>query len=389
MKTGLNLKNEELLLCSLCRLAFDNEQSEKIKDLTLKVSGWSYFLSLARNHGVSALVYSNMSRLGLTDHIPPEIMNNLWNSYMMNLARNSGFIAKMTGVLNLLNNRNIKTVILKGLALEMSVYCNSGLRQMTDVDILVSHEDSLKARKILIENGFVSKPLKSVFYKPLLNYSGKHLPTLTGEGFSLEIHSDLFGCKNSFLTRRLYDESIETDINGEKAFIPDPMMFFLYLVKHLWLHEMNNESQLRLYTDLVVLIEKHRDEIFKTDLTVLSEKSGLNEIMASRLRPLRDILDISFPDRINSFIEKYSARDSNDKFIFFLKSPKDNPPSDKAKLYQYHLSEIPGFHRKLLFVAGDLFPTLEFMKSRYGCDSKMKALLYYPLRLGKLWYLVK
>jgi len=389
MKTGLDLKNEELLLCSLCRLTFDNEQSEIIKDLTQKTSIWSNFLSLARNHGISALVYSNMSRLGLTDQVPPEIMNNLWNSYMMNLARNSGFTAKMTGVLNLLNNRNIKTVILKGLALELSVYGNSGLRQMTDVDILVSHEDSLKARQILVENGFVSKPLKSVFYKPLLNYSGKHLPTLTGEGFSLEIHSDLFGYKKSYLTRMLYDESIETDINGEKVFIPDPMMFFLYLIKHLWLHEMNNESQLRLYTDLVVLIEKHRDEIFKTDLTVLSEKGGLNEILASRLRPLRDILDISFPDHINRLIDLWSAQDSNEKFIFFLKSPKDNPSSDKAKLYRYHLSEIPGFHRKLLFVAGDLLPTIEFMKNRYGCDSKLKALLYYTLRLGKLWYLVR
>jgi len=336
MKTGLDLKNEELLLCSLCRLTFDNEQSEIIKDLTQKTSIWSNFLSLARNHGISALVYSNMSRLGLTDQVPPEIMNNLCNSYMMNLARNSGFTAKMTGVLNLLNNRNIKTVILKGLALELSVYGNSGLRQMTDVDILVSHEDSLKARQILVENGFVSKPLKSVFYKPLLNYSGKHLPTLTGEGFSLEIHSDLFGYKKSYLTRMLYDESIETDINGEKVFIPDPMMFFLYLIKHLWLHEMNNESQLRLYTDLVVLIEKHRDEIFKTDLTVLSEKGGLNEILASRLRPLRYILDISFPDHINRLIDLWSAQDSNEKFIFFLKSPKDNPSSDKAKLYRYH-----------------------------------------------------
>ncbi len=389
MRKDLNLKNEELLLCGLCRLTFDTGNSEKLKDLTQKITDWSYFLSLARSHGISALVCSNMSRLGLTDIIPTEITNNLWNSYMMNLARNSGFTAKMAEVLNLLNSRNIKTVILKGLALELSVYGNSGLRQMTDIDILVSWEDSFKARQILLENGFISKPLKSVFYKPLLNYSGKHLPTLTREGFSFEIHSDLFGAKKSYLTRMLYDDSHETEINGEKAFIPDPMMFFLYLVKHLWLHEMNNESQLRLYTDLVVLMEKHREEIFDPDLTVLSEKSGLNEIMAARLRPLRDILEISFPDRINRFIDLWSGSDSVDKFVCFLKSPKDNLSPDKAKLYRYHLNEIPGFHRKILFVAGDLFPTIEFMKNRYGCDSKLKALLYYPVRLGKLWYLIR
>ncbi len=29
------------------------------------------------------------------------------------------------------------------------------------------------------------------------------------------------------------------------------------------------------------------------------------------------------------------------------------------------------------------------MKKRYNCRSSLKALLYYPLRFGKLWYLIK
>lgn len=388
MTESLNLRTEELLLCGLCRLSFSSGQIEKLKNYTDQTTDWDYFLLLARKHGVSALVYHNSSRLGLTDHIPPPVTDNLRNSFMMNLARNSGFIVKMNPVLNLLNSRNIKTVLLKGLALELSVYGNSGLRQMTDVDILVSPENALAARQTLIENGFVSKPLKSVLYKPLLACSGKHLPGLSSEGLSVEIHTDLFGRKKSFLTRMLYDESLETDLAGEKAFIPAPLMFFAYLVKHLWLHEMKNESQLRLYTDLVVLIEKHYGEIFGPALTEFAEKAGMNEIMASRLKPLRDILEIPFHAGINSFIDKWAAPESLDKFLFFLKSPKDNPPVSKKQLYRYHLSEIPGFHRKVLFVAGDLFPSPEFMKSRYGCSSKLETLLYYPLRLGKLWFLI-
>ncbi|NLN31900.1 MAG: nucleotidyltransferase family protein [Bacteroidales bacterium] len=388
MTESMNLRTEELLLCGLCRLSFSSGQIKKLKNLIDNTNDWDYFLSLTHNHGVSALVYHNSGRLGLADHIPPPVTGHLRNSYMMNLARNSGFMVKMTRVLNLLNNRNIKTVLLKGLALELSVYGNSGLRQMTDVDILVSPENALAARQILIENGFVSKPLKSVLYKPLLTCSGKHLPGLSGEGLSVDIHNDLFGRKKSFLTRIFYDESTETPVGGEKAYMPAPLMFFAYLVKHLWLHEMKNESQLRLYTDLVVLIEKHGGEILGPALTTLAEKAGINEIMASRLKPLRDILEIPFPAVINSFIDKWAAPESLDKFLFFLKSPKNNPPVNKTRLYRYHLNEIPGLHRKFLFVAGDLFPSPEFMKNRYGCTSRLEALLYYPLRLGKLWYLI-
>jgi len=389
MRTDLNLKNEELLLCKLCRLSFNDENLPVLRSLTKDIRDWTYFTSLARNHGISALVYSNLTKQGLTDNITPEIINNLWNTFITNLARNSAFMSKIAGVLHMLNNQNIKTVLLKGLALELTVYGNSGLRQMTDADILVSAEDSIKSANILMENGFISNPLKSVFYKPLLRYTGKHMPTLTNEGFSVDIHFDLFGSKKHYLTEMIYNNSLETRINGERAFIPDPMMFFLYLVKHLWLHEMNNESQLRLYTDLVVLIEKHRDKIFMPGLTGLCEKAGLNEIMASRLRPMREILEISFPDPINDLIDKWSAPDSVDKFLFFLRSPKDNPSPGRGKLYRYHLSEIPGFHRKLLYLAGDLFPTFEFMKKRYGCSSNLEALLYYPLRLGKLLYLIR
>ena len=307
---------------------------------------------------------------------------------MINLSRNSGFLVKMPPVLKLLNSRNIKTVLLKGLALELTVYGNSGVRQMTDVDILVSPENALAARQVLIENGFVSKPLKSVLYKPLLTCSGKHLPSLSAEGLSVEIHTGLFGKKNSCLTRKLYDESPEKDLGGEKAYIPSPLMFFAYLVRHLWLHEMKNESQLRLYADLVVLIEKYHGEILGPSLTGLCEKAGMNEIMATRLRPLRDVLEISFPDDINNIIDEWAAPDSLDKFLFFLKSPGNNPPVSRARLYRYHLGEIPGFHRKLLFIAGDLFPSFEFMKNRYACRSRLETLMYYPLRLGKLWYLI-
>jgi hypothetical protein len=60
----------------------------------------------------------------------------------------------------------------------------------------------------------------------------------------------------------------------KKPGFPSPQIFFLYLVKHLWQHEMNNESQLRLYTDLVVLIEKHYDEILNYNLLKYASKCG-------------------------------------------------------------------------------------------------------------------
>ncbi len=387
MKKELDIKNEEILLLGLCRLTFSNAQAEKIGELVTGVSDWHYFASLANEHGVIALIYNNLEKLGFLPRLPEKIVSSLNNSLMLSLSRNAFHTSVITEVLRIFNENNIKTVLLKGLALEISVYGNRGLRQMTDVDILLDRSNHKKARKILIENGYTSLPVKSLFHLPILAWSGKHLPSLLKDGASIDIHLELFGGKRNILTRLLYDNSSEIRINDQFAHIPRPQLFFLYLVKHLYSHELNNESQLRLYTDLVVLIEKYHDEIINYDLLSYAAKAGMSQILAWRLEPLRDLWGISFPDWIDNFIDKWYNPDSINKFVFFLKSPKKNSISGSSIVYRKIIHEIPGFHRKVLFVLGDLFPTLTFMKNRYNCKSKLRAVLYYPHRLGKLYWL--
>jgi hypothetical protein len=260
---------------------------------------------------------------------------------------------------------------------------------MTNVDLLITRKQCMLARKILLRSGYESSPVKSFFHKLIMADTGKHLPSLIKKGTSVDIHHELFGKRKNALTRLLFDTSHQISLKGEKVFIPQPQIFFLYLVKHLFFHEMNNESQLRLYTDLVILIEKHRDEILNFDLLTYAAEAGMSEILAWRLEPLRDLWGIAFPDWLSDFIDKWYNPDSINKFIFFLKSPKGNPPANKARSYRQAVRDVPGVHRKILFLLGDLFPTITFMKKRYKCSGTFNALLYYPHRLGKLWWLFR
>jgi hypothetical protein len=389
MKSEIRISDEEHLLLELCRLEFSGEQINRIKSLLAVITDWPYFSNLANEHGVAALVWYNLEKYQLHSEIPEAAAYFLKCTLMRSLGRNTFNTESMGEVLRLLNAENIKIVILKGLALENSVYGNQGLRQMSDVDILINRDECIKARKILISNGYVSLPVKSFFHKQILAYYGKHLPSLIKNGTSVEIHHELFGGRKNLMTKMLYDSSYMVEIKGEKAWFPQPQIFFLYLVKHLWLHEMNNESQLRLYTDLIVLIEKHNYEILNYNLLKCASDAGMSEILAWHLEPLRDIWGVSFPGWLNDFIDKWHNEDFIDRFFFFLRSPKNNPPGDKAGFYRHILADIPGFHRKFLFILGDLFPTVSFMKNRYKCKSTWKVLLYYPHRLGKVLWLLK
>jgi len=388
MKNELDIRNEEILLLGLCRLNFSKEQGGKIYELVKTVSDWDYFANLANEHGVVALVFHNLEKLGLLPQLPEKIAATLNSALMLSISRNAFHISVISEVLRILIEENIKTVLLKGMALELSVYGNSGLRQMTDIDILLDRNNHKKARKILMQNGYVSLPVKSLFHLPIIAYSGKHLPSLLKNGASIDIHLELFGGKRNVLTKLLYENSSEIRINEQYAHIPRPQLFFLYLVKHLYSHELNNESQLRLYTDLVVMIEKYREEVINYDLITYAAKAGMSEILAWRLEPLRDLWGISFPDWVDDFIDKWYNPASINKFVFFLKSPKKNSSSGSPLIYRKIIRDIPGLHRKILFVLGDLFPTLTFMKERYKCKNKLRALLYYPHRFGKILWLM-
>jgi hypothetical protein len=389
MNKKCNITNTEKLLIGLCRLEYSSEQIGKLKSLVTGLEDWKYLADLSNRHGVAALVYYNLEKLGFLQFIPQETVDFLLNALMMSMARNAHHLKETEMVLKLMNEAGIKTVLLKGLALEISVYGNRGLRQMTDVDVLMKSEDCMRARDILISNGFTSLPLKSPLHKIIMMNIGKHLPSLIKNGFSIEIHHRLFGSGESELDSMLYDKCTENSINNEKVFIPGAQILFLYLIRHLYMHERNNESQIRLYTDLVVFIGKYREDIINSDLPVLAKMGKMSNILANKLEILRDFWEISFPGWLNEFIESNCEPGNKDKFIFFLKSPKDNPAVNKAWFYRYTIGEIPGIHRKLLYISGDLFPSISFMKKRYNCNNSWKVVFYYPHRLGKLWYLIK
>ena len=384
-----DITGEETLLTGLCRLEFSSDRIRKLKSLITGTEDWEYLADLSNKHGVAALVYYNLEKLGFLQYISQETVEFLHNAHMMSMARNVHHLKETEMVLKLMNEAGIKTVLLKGLALEISVYGNRGLRQMTDVDVLMKSEDCIRARDILISNGFTSLPLKSPLHERIMMHIGKHLPSLIKNGFSIEIHHRLFGSGEQGLAGMLYEECSENSINNEIVFIPEAQILFLYLIRHLYMHEQNNESQLRLYTDLVVLIGKYRDEIINSDLTILARTGEMSNILANKLEILRDIWEISFPGWLNEFIKGNCEPGNKDKFMFFLRSPKDNPAVNKAWFYRYTIHEIPGMHRKLLYILGDLFPSIIFMKKRYRCNKIWKVFLYYPHRLGKLWYLIK
>jgi len=330
------LQPEEKLLLALCRLEFSEEKKKTIKDLIKEVSDWEAFVKLTNRHGIIALTAYNIKELGLAGRIPGIVMQTLDNGRMKVMLRNTWLVRRWKEINAILTDAGIKHLLLKGMALEHTVYGAKGLRQMTDNDILVRKEDALQAWNLLQEHGFIPETLKSPLYRKIIPDIGKHLPTLVKDGYAVEVHNRLFSetDKNLILDEAI-DNAAGIEIEGIKTYTLNNNLHLKYLIAHNLEHVSASGTELKLFLDISLL---KQDNYCSIREDILSDP------------------------------EKFKI------------------PDYRKKLYSQQFYSLPK-NSRMRFLAGDIFPSISWMKERHGCGWPW-VLVYYPWRMGKLFWLI-
>ena len=387
MTTFENEKDQvTTLLLLLSRTTITEEERVLAEKGCRTLTGWKLFSDLVIRHGVAALVWQNITDLGLAESVPDQERSLLENIRFKTIARVSYITSEAAEVVAELEKEGIRALLLKGLALEHSVYGSRGLRQMSDADLLVSPEDALRAQSILVKAGFVSRPVKSSLYRHIILDLGNHLPELHRNGISVDMHHRLFGPEGAEIVKRALEKPETISISGRTYYVLPPGIALLGLVSHIFKHEVKGEFQLRLYTDIYLLIKKHEGKIFNGSLLSDADRTGISGGLRTVLTILNKFYEIDIPPEYNALAgteqEKVAAFRDN------LLDPGQAKPLSQKDIFLENLRSLRGIRRKLIFITGDLFPSLQFMKNRYGCNTALSALLYYPHRLGKILWVI-
>ncbi len=436
--------NDELLkavrlLLSLGRTDFTADERQQITDEFERFNSWNLFVSLAVRHGVAALVWQNVSDLGLADRVPEADRTMLEGLRFKSIARVTWITEAAAAVCGLLERGGIRVVLLKGLALEHTVYGSRGLRQMSDADLLVAPSDALRARDILVRDGFRSMRLKSPLYRHIILDLGNHLPELRRGGVSVDLHYRLFGPEAEEMVARAIADS-ETITAGESRLrVLPPMIAFLALVGHIYKHGIKGEFQMRLWTDIYLLLARDGEKILTPELPAAAEEAGIALETGTVLAVMERVWGVKMPAAIRSLLDgpggragipadnKISESATNARpgdngrgesatnarsgehirsqsaacetpgvesgeavaarFMHNLMHPGAVESISQREMFTRNLAALKSPGKKLIFILGDIFPSVGFMKRRYGCRSTLKAVLFYPHRLGKLGWI--
>ena len=142
----------ELLLCC-ARTQMDAENAERIKTLLQSGINWDSLLPLAGWHKMLPLLYWHLNAI-CREAVPEAGLAQLQNYFQANLKRNMSLTGELLKLLKLFEANDIPAITYKGPVLAASVYRNLALRQCGDLDFLVRKPDVLKAKDLLMSEGY-------------------------------------------------------------------------------------------------------------------------------------------------------------------------------------------------------------------------------------------
>lgn len=362
----INFESMRELLTLLSQYPFREENRDRLSELTGQVKDWNKLVDLINSHGIIALAAYNIKASQLEKNIPADAMAVLENGYRKNIVRNTWLAARWKEVNEILCSAGIKHVLLKGMALEHTLYGSNGLRQMNDNDILIKKDEAVRAWNILKDKGYLPELPKSPVHTRIMLNLGKHLPCLYKNGYAIEIHHSLSGNDEAV------EKAVEININETKAFILSREKQLKHLTDHYNRHALEGDCQLRLYTDIKLL-----DEFNKAEKN--SEGTDCNLEEGARIANPRQLFE---PDEVKSASAcNVEISDS------FIEDPIQCREREFHKVaYRLNLKSIAPEYR-LRFLLGDIFPSIAWMKKRYRCGG-IKAMLYYPHRIGKILWIM-
>jgi hypothetical protein len=214
---------------------------------------WERLVEFAAFHGMRPLLSRLLKTIDSTV-IPQDVMESLTTFAKLNVQRNLRATGYLMEIMATLERHGISAIPYKGPALASLIYGDVGVREFSDLDILVDRIEVFKAKEVMTRLGYVPEIELEVWQERIFLETGNVLLFSHRETQNLvELHWQL---SPGYLapatdTRGLRRRLVEVYPGGQRMKTLSPEDYLVYLcvhgAKHLW-------ERLGWLADIAVLI---------------------------------------------------------------------------------------------------------------------------------------
>ncbi len=252
--TPVRSREDELCLL-LARGKLSSEERARTVQFLATPLQWPLILERAYSHQVYPLLYRNLLELGFPG-VPHEVQTELKSAYLANGFRNQLLAEELARLLKLLGEAGIPVIPLKGVTLAQSLFGDPAARVCSDIDILVPPGDAVRARGVILRNGYSSQFTEEFFVNHQLRTSPdcplvSETKVLT---YLVELHWTLLysSSKNQESMENLWSQARPHEFYGVRTWNLTPEWEFVFLALHAASHKW---SSLKWLIDIHELFE--------------------------------------------------------------------------------------------------------------------------------------
>jgi len=380
---------EEYILIASARIEPDNEASELIKNTLEQNPDWSRIILLSEHLGVQPLLYKHLSER-YSSQVPDYIMKHLRENFHRQSMRSLRHYALIQQITDTMNQADIPVVLLKGAFLAKWIYRDTALRPMNDIDILCRREDRQKIHERMNKLGYYQQkiaaqsPLHEKFITSRL-MADRFPPFFNDKGNKVDIHFDIFqesGVSSQQPTASVWNRIIPCSLNGSPVYSLSPEDLLLHLSLHLHKHlsPYFGVTMLYWFCDIHEVIRYYNEKINWEQFLENTETLESRSKIASVLHLLKENWRTPIPDYV---LQQTGKESQNFSLLRILRKKED---------YHYHyreifktVSEITRWKDRLYFLLRFVFPTREYLISRYQPENLSFVYFLYILHPFRLF----
>jgi hypothetical protein len=365
---------EQKILACATELNPDSNQQKKMRELMSRDVDVDHLISLAYREGMAGLLYKNLMKSGALENLGREQIERLQTLYYQTVLSNQKLIQDLKETLHLLDKKEIKVVLLQGIALLLPIYDDIGLRPLTDIDLWVLQKDYASLINILSSQG----------------YERDHLyPNTFRKGSTIfDLHTqipwaDRIKASKMLLAKSqedIYYEAQVADFEGQEVLCLSQYDQVLFLGLHALKH---NVSRLVWLVDIKSLLAPWKN----SDWEALINRAG-------ELGQKKTLLYIFFLIRLFDFeLPSEAHRLLERKRLGFLekKALEERIKRDSLPIWSPLLliSSRKGLKTRFFFILETLFPRPEILRQVFPDSADRKVWELYLKRVVQLLGFIK
>ena len=133
----MTLTPTDQLLLSSVKIQPTSGDLERMNQLIPQITNWDDLAQMAIDRGMAPLLYKKLALLASASMIPDPAKQKLQGAYYLTLSRSMVLYDAFRKAAEAITAAGIQVVALKGIYLSEWLYKDIGLRQFSDIDLLV------------------------------------------------------------------------------------------------------------------------------------------------------------------------------------------------------------------------------------------------------------